>query len=497
MIRESLRTNMTSVWVGAGFSCLLSWIAAMFHSLGLYGFTEGGMATLNATYIISATSAAITLLTIGLFDKSSSRLLNSKSCFVLTPLAMTLSTLILPLCTNANVTGEVFIAVCGVSSGAASAIAILYVGLALCRLDLRQLIIALSIGQVGAAFLSTASQFAQGAASLAVAAAMPVVGTLAVACIQHGQPGSARDHAKLTVKVTTNDFEDGQRGISALVLRVSLCVLLIASTHEIARSLLIQMASPNHDGYSYLLTQMLIAIGSAVGSVGIALGLMNLKRLSMPRICHGAITILLLIGALSLPVPIIYPSIPSFVSVILDQISYFCFSFVLWVMAVVLCQRFARNKIRILAFVRLGSTLGAFVGLVIGRFVASNIGLSIGSIFACMLLAITIVFIAMRLIFSDTVFMSVMEIVPFSLRKRFQDKCQAVIEHYGLSGREAEIMMLFAKGRNLAYIQEELYLSRNTISTHRQHIYKKLGIHSQQELLDLIQNYDPYKATKG
>lgn len=494
MIRESLRTNMTGVWVGASFSCLLSWIAAMFHSLSLYGFTEGGMAALNATYIISTTSAAITLLTIGLFDKSSSRLLNSKSCFVLTPLAMTLSTLILPLCTNANVTGEVFIAVCGVSSGAASAIAILYVGLALCRLDLRQLIIALSIGQVGAAFLSTASQFAQGAASLAVAAAMPVVGTLAIASIL---PGSTRDRAKLTAKATAKDSEDGQRSVSILVARVSLCVLLIASTHEIARSLLIQMASPNHDGYSYLLTQMLIAIGSAVGSVGIALGLMNLKRLSMPRICHGAITILLLIGALSLPMPIIYPSIPSFVSVVLDQISYFCFSFVLWVMAVVLCQRFARNKIRILAFVRLGSTLGAFVGLVIGRFVASDIGLSIGSIFACMLLAVTIVLIAMRLIFSDTVFMSVMEIVPFSLRKRFQDKCQAVIEHYGLSGREAEIMMLFAKGRNLAYIQEELYLSRNTISTHRQHIYKKLGIHSQQELLDLIQNYDPYKAAKG
>ncbi|MFR5091378.1 MAG: response regulator transcription factor [Adlercreutzia equolifaciens] len=47
-------------------------------------------------------------------------------------------------------------------------------------------------------------------------------------------------------------------------------------------------------------------------------------------------------------------------------------------------------------------------------------------------------------------------------------------------------MIMFAKGRNLAYIQEELFISKSTVSTHRQHIYKKLGIHSQQELLDLV-----------
>lgn len=53
--------------------------------------------------------------------------------------------------------------------------------------------------------------------------------------------------------------------------------------------------------------------------------------------------------------------------------------------------------------------------------------------------------------------------------------------------RETEIMTLFAKGRNLAYIQEQLCLSKSTVSTHRQHIYQKLGVHSSQEMIDLIQ----------
>ena len=64
--------------------------------------------------------------------------------------------------------------------------------------------------------------------------------------------------------------------------------------------------------------------------------------------------------------------------------------------------------------------------------------------------------------------------------------------HIWLVSREGEIMIMFAKGRNLAYIQDELFISKSPVSTHRQHIYKKLGIHSQQELLDLVQAANPY-----
>jgi DNA-binding CsgD family transcriptional regulator len=51
-------------------------------------------------------------------------------------------------------------------------------------------------------------------------------------------------------------------------------------------------------------------------------------------------------------------------------------------------------------------------------------------------------------------------------------------------------MMLLAKGRNLPYVQEQLLLSKGTASTHRQHIYQKLDIHSQQELIELVQQTD-------
>ncbi len=72
-------------------------------------------------------------------------------------------------------------------------------------------------------------------------------------------------------------------------------------------------------------------------------------------------------------------------------------------------------------------------------------------------------------------------------RQRFQDRCNDVAAQYGLTDRETEIMVLFAKGRSAARIQEELYLSRGTVSTHLRHIYQKMDVHSKQELLDVIE----------
>ena len=39
----------------------------------------------------------------------------------------------------------------------------------------------------------------------------------------------------------------------------------------------------------------------------------------------------------------------------------------------------------------------------------------------------------------------------------------------------------------MGYIEKELFISRNTVNTHRKNLYRKLGIHTQQELLSLIE----------
>lgn len=74
-----------------------------------------------------------------------------------------------------------------------------------------------------------------------------------------------------------------------------------------------------------------------------------------------------------------------------------------------------------------------------------------------------------------------------SPRPRFQDRCLEVAAAFELSPKETEVMILFAKGRSAARIQEELFISKGTVSTHLRHIYQKMDVHSKQEMLDVIE----------
>lgn len=72
-------------------------------------------------------------------------------------------------------------------------------------------------------------------------------------------------------------------------------------------------------------------------------------------------------------------------------------------------------------------------------------------------------------------------------RAPFRERCTRFAREHELTPRETEILILFAKGRSAARIQEELVISRGTVTTHLQHIYRKADVHSKQELLDAIE----------
>lgn len=65
-------------------------------------------------------------------------------------------------------------------------------------------------------------------------------------------------------------------------------------------------------------------------------------------------------------------------------------------------------------------------------------------------------------------------------------QAQALRTRIGLSARETEVVVEFARGRSAAVIAERLFVSPNTVKTHLRRIYEKAGIHSRQELLDLL-----------
>ncbi len=76
-------------------------------------------------------------------------------------------------------------------------------------------------------------------------------------------------------------------------------------------------------------------------------------------------------------------------------------------------------------------------------------------------------------------------------RDRFSKQMAMVREHFALSARETEVAELIARGNSVARIAEILVVSENTVRTHSKRIYTKLGIHKRQELIELVEEFDP------
>lgn len=60
---------------------------------------------------------------------------------------------------------------------------------------------------------------------------------------------------------------------------------------------------------------------------------------------------------------------------------------------------------------------------------------------------------------------------------------------YGLSEREVEVMGYLSKGRGVSFTAEQLGLSQNTVKAYAKSLYKKLDVHSREELIDLVDEF--------
>lgn len=70
------------------------------------------------------------------------------------------------------------------------------------------------------------------------------------------------------------------------------------------------------------------------------------------------------------------------------------------------------------------------------------------------------------------------------------DVFDQIVAYYELTRREAEVLPYLARGRSAKVIAEALFVSESTIRTHTRRILEKTALHSKQELIDLIENYE-------
>ncbi|WP_350455036.1 helix-turn-helix domain-containing protein [Slackia heliotrinireducens] len=65
-----------------------------------------------------------------------------------------------------------------------------------------------------------------------------------------------------------------------------------------------------------------------------------------------------------------------------------------------------------------------------------------------------------------------------------------ISDEFGLSPREADVLVLLAKHMPVKAIADELFVSFNTARTHVRHVYGKLDVHSRRGLDELIDAFE-------
>lgn len=65
---------------------------------------------------------------------------------------------------------------------------------------------------------------------------------------------------------------------------------------------------------------------------------------------------------------------------------------------------------------------------------------------------------------------------------------EALGRRFDLSARERQVVLLLARGHTFPRISDELGVTMNTIRSHARSIYRKLDVHTRQELVDLVES---------
>ena len=475
------------IGIGVALGCTLAWPLMAFQSMNLYAGLPHYEGILDQAYLLSIIATTVTLALCGIFHKQFDRLLGSVPARYLFPTGLAICTLLVLGAGEEGTVGMVLVTAYGIGTGVFSALFLMNFGAVLGVLSLKQSAAAIAIGYLASTVLFFAFLFFGRFESVLFCASM---GPVAAAFLFYGVSSLQIDKKQVNALPRQVDPEDPaeHRQLIHLICALGSTMLVCGVSYELSRTLYVQMGQfASSDVGPYAIAQGGITTLTAIGSIGVALVLITSKGIRGPEACYRLITTFLLVGALLLPAPMLFPNVPAYLPLAIDVGAFQCLGMGMWILIAGLCRRYQTSCLFAFGLIRAAWCAGPLMGMLVGRWLWYGIGLDVSGAFTAACTCVLLIVVVNNFVFTENALARALSIMPTDRKQRFQDRCRAVIERYGLTEREGEIMIMFAKGRNLPYVQEELCLSKSTVSTHRQHIYQKLGVHSGQEMIDLIQ----------
>lgn len=146
----------------------------------------------------------------------------------------------------------------------------------------------------------------------------------------------------------------------------------------------------------------------------------------------------------------------------------------------------APHIIKVMTRGRLGNVMGLAIGWSMAACTSIwSINVPRAFEYACLGLVLVLV-AASTYMFRDAVDHGAPTIVERSDTDLYDEQCTIFAKRYDLTKRQIEVLRLLGRGRTASVIQEKLFISESTAKSHIYNIYQKVGIHTQQELMELL-----------
>lgn len=210
---------------------------------------------------------------------------------------------------------------------------------------------------------------------------------------------------------------------------------------------------------------------------------MRVLRLDFDHLAYQVALPLMAAGFLFLPLH----GTLSVVGTAVHQCGYEYFYILIWAIWPVVARQKKMPAGWVASWGMLAIQMGQLVGSV---FAAQTSGVLTTDLDRAMLsatLIFVILLVAVTLFANQSNWGVVKPVESQSVREPLSEAVLKVARAARLSLRECDVIQLMARGRNRAYISEELSISDETVKSHVKSIYRKLGVHSQQELIDLVE----------
>lgn len=232
------------------------------------------------------------------------------------------------------------------------------------------------------------------------------------------------------------------------------------------------------------LRDVLNIVAIAIGAVGVY-ATANVCKMDFDQLTYQAALPLMALGFLFLP----FQEPASVIGTAIHQCGYQYFYIVLWATWPVLASRSAAPVGWVVTWgmfsIQLGQLIGSYASALAAGIIVDRLGMAMlagAAVFAMLLIAL--------FVFGNRAASQGWgSVKPVEVGMPLSDIDEAVAKaasRFSLSPRETDVFLLLAKGRNRAYIANELSIGDETVKSHVKSLYRKLGVHSQQELIDMV-----------